>query len=488
MFWSKIWFFLVALAGAVAVAVALAVPRPGHRAIGDLERARLQTACSVVRILLASDARNRVDLAGAFARSSDIVNALEAASGADRLDEARMRQVRATGDTVMKAILGARKPDFAILIDRRGRVVARVRVDDQDFGDVMAGRPLIDDALAGYLRDDVWAHNATLYFVAAAPVVKHGGYVGAVVLGHQATNELATKLVGTLDVDVGFHLGADGVAGSKTIAFDHSALTRPFAKLGADAAGDCQAFAPINVRAGADEYTAVAARLPGEAAARPAYVSVLIHRPTAPGFFASLWSVTSGDLAGFPWIALIGGFLVVLGGGIALMLVEADRPTRRLAADAVRLAKGDADRLAGRPAQPERARAGRSVPVPKPRPGAAARRQRACRRRLRWQGAAVAAVAQSGAAHHHDQRRRRHQQIHHPVREGGADRRAEVGVARIELGVPRRDLVDGNARAKVSAEHVFARLKDRLAMDGLPQLPFSHLRTGPSVALRNESD
>ena len=238
VFWSKIWLFVIAFLAAAALTVALVLPRPAQRAQIRAEANRLQTACSVIHILLADDARNRVELAGAFARSPEIVNALETASGVERLDEARMKQVRDIGDTVMKAIQGNRKPDFAMLIDRRGRVVARVRLDDNDFGDIAAGRPLIDDALAGYLRDDVWVEKGTMYFVSAAPVVKQGTYAGAVVLGHRVTNQLAETLVKSLDVDMGFHLGGDGLAGSKTIAFDHTALQAALAKLGDDLATD----------------------------------------------------------------------------------------------------------------------------------------------------------------------------------------------------------------------------------------------------------
>lgn len=347
MFWSKIWLFLLALAGAAALTIALLLPRPAQRALLRGEANRLQTACSVIHILLADDARNRIDLAGAFARSPEIMNALDAASGVERLDEARMKQVRDVGDTVMKAIQGNRKPDFAMLIDRRGRVVARVRLDDSDFGDIAAGRPLIDDALAGYLRDDVWAQNGTLYFVSAAPVVKQGAYVGAAVLGHQVTNQLAQTLVKSLEVDMGFHLGADGVAGSRTIAFDHGPLQAAIARLGEDTATDCQVVRPIDVRAGAEEYTVIVARLPGEATARQAYYSVLIKRPDALGFVGTLKAVKENDLSfgNFPWILVGGAFLVVLGVGIGLMFIEVDRPLRRLTADAVRLAKAEADRL-----------------------------------------------------------------------------------------------------------------------------------------------
>jgi hypothetical protein len=347
VFWSKIWFFLIALVAAVGLTIALVLPRPAQRSLARAEAERLQTACSVIRILLADDARNRVDLAGAFARSPEIMNALEAASGVDRLDEGRMKQVRDVGETVMKAIQGNRKPDFAMLIDRRGRVVARVRLDDTDFGDVAAGRPLIDDALAGYLRDDLWAHNGTMYFVSAAPVVKQGAYAGAVVLGHQVTNQLAERLVKSLDVDMGFHLGRDGVAGSRTIAFDHTAMQTAITRLGTDLASDCQLVKPLDVRAGADAYTAIVARLPGEAAAKQAYYSVIIKRPDALGFFGTLTAVKENDLSfgNFPWIFVGGGFLVVLILGIGLMFVEADRPLRRLTADAVRLAKGETERM-----------------------------------------------------------------------------------------------------------------------------------------------
>ena len=347
MFWSKIWFFLIALAAAVALTVALVLPRPAQRTLVRGEATRLATACSVIHILLADDARNRVELAGLFARSPEIVNALDAASGADRIEEARMKQVRDVGDTVMKNIKGARQPDFAMLIDKRGRVVARVRLDDKNFGDIAAGRPLIDDALAGYLRDDLWAQNGTMYFVSASPVVKQGAYVGAVVLGHQVTNQLAESLVKSLDVDMAFHLGADGVAGSQTIAFDHGPLQAAIAKLGDDLASDCQVVRPMDVRAGTGNYTAIVARLPGEAAAKQAYYSVIIKRPDGLGFLGTLKAVKQDDLSfgSFPWILVGGAFLVVLGLGIGLMFFEADRPLRRLTADAVRLAKGETERM-----------------------------------------------------------------------------------------------------------------------------------------------
>jgi hypothetical protein len=349
MFLSKIWFFLVALAATIALTVALVMPRPAQREAVANDHSRLAVACGVVEILLSDDARNRVELAGSFSRAPEIAAALEAASNADRLDESRMKQVRDVGDKVMKGISG-RKPDFAMLVDRRGRVVARVGLDDSEFGDYVSGRPLVDDALAGYLRDDLWTQKGTMYFVSASPAIKRDPpvtYVGAVVLGHKITNELAQKLVSSLDVEVGFYLGNDDVAGSKTMAIDHAKMHAALQTLGGDIATDCQAGHPVEVRASNDDYTALVARLPGEAQHKGAHYAVMIKKSAAVGFAGTLKVVRKSDLAfgNFPWILVGGAFVLTLGLGIGLMFIEADRPLRRLAADTVKLAKGDKERL-----------------------------------------------------------------------------------------------------------------------------------------------
>jgi hypothetical protein len=349
VFWSKIWFFFVAVVGALALTIALVLPRPPARAMVTEEQRRLTVACGVIGILLSDDARKRVDLAGSFARSEDIIKALDAASSADRLDEPRMKTVRSTAENVMKGIKGDRQPDFAMLIEKRGRVVARVKLDDRQFGDIASGRPLVDDALAGYLRDDLWVVNGTLYFVSASPVVKGASeYIGAVVLGHQVTTELAKKLVTSLAVDVAFYVGDNTTASSRTIALDQAALKAGVGALtGADLSRDCQQNQPFPLRAGAEELTGLVARLPGEAAGKRAFYAVYIRRPVEHGFLATLSAVAQNDLSfgSFPWIFVVGGVLLVLGVGITLMLLEADRPLRRLAAESVRLAKGDIEKL-----------------------------------------------------------------------------------------------------------------------------------------------
>lgn len=349
MFLSKIWLFLITVGAAIALTIALVMPRPANRRHTEDEHNRLALACGVVDVALADDARVRVDLASSFARADDVVHALESASNADKLDDARMKQVRDVGEKLMAGISG-RKPDFAMLVDKRGRVVARIKLDENDFGDYVSGRPLVDDALAGYLRDDIWAQNGTMYFVSAAPAIKRDppvAYVGAVVLGHKVTNELAQQLVSTLNVDLGFYLGDDDVAGSKTLAFDKTKMVAALGTLKGDRMTDCTAGHPIDLHTKSEDYTTLVARLPGEAQSRQAYYAVMIKQPAAIGFASTLKVVSKSDLSfgSFPWYLVGGAFLLSLGIGIALMWMEADRPLRRLAADTVRLAKGDKERL-----------------------------------------------------------------------------------------------------------------------------------------------
>ena len=160
------------------------------------------------------------------------------------------------------------------------------KLDENDFGDVVAGRPLVDDALAGYLRDDLWAQNGTMYFVSAAPVIKRDPpveYVGAVVLGHKVTNELATEARRRRSTSTSASISATTTSpAAKPLALDHTPML--------DGAQDAhrrrsqRATARRTSRsighAGTDAYTAIVARLPGEARdASGAYYAVFVKRP-----------------------------------------------------------------------------------------------------------------------------------------------------------------------------------------------------------------
>lgn len=355
MFWSKIWFFIIAAAGFTALAIALVLPRPAERkAIADEER-RLADACAVTNILLTDNARVRLNLAGDFSRFANVATVLDSATKSKEVTPDLNKTARDAADELLGSVTGSIKPAFVLMLDAEGRVVARAgqEAEKAKYGDTMAGYHVVDDALHGYLRDDLWLYNNSLYRVAAAPVVRRevgvrDRYAGAVVLGHPVDKDLAEGLREQVRFDVSFYAGGSAKASSNSVEL-HKDVLEAFDKLEnkAERKADCAENKPFNVSVGSDEYAVVVARLPGEAAESGAFYAVYAKRPKAVGFLGTLDAVDGDDMAfgSFPWILLGGLLVVVLGVGMFLMIWEADRPLKKLAADAVLLAKGEADRL-----------------------------------------------------------------------------------------------------------------------------------------------
>ncbi len=354
MFWSKIWLFLLAAAAALAITVALLLPRPAQRARVEDERQRLVVACDVVNIQLKSAARVQVDVAGAFARQSAVVAALDKASGADTIDPTAAKAAHELASATIAGVEGAR-PDFAILIDRRGRVLTRAGtggIDENDYGDTMAGRFLVDEALAGYLRDDLWQVGGRLYRVAASPVIKRDppiAYVGAVVIGNAVSKSFAEDLMRPLGATIGFYTKGQLAISSSAAVLGGEVITE-YAKLAASPAEidtDCKSGQPFVTESGKQRLAALVARLPGEARFDDAFFAVYLDEAPRLGIGKTIDQVRKDDLSfgNFPWIPVGIGFVLALGVGLVLMAIEHDRPVRRLAADAVTLAKGGGERL-----------------------------------------------------------------------------------------------------------------------------------------------
>lgn len=363
MFFSKIWFFLVAIAAAAALTIALVMPRPAERAALKEEKRRIKDSCAVVNILLTQNARVRIDLAAAFARAGKVPEILDTASKAKAVTTDHNSTARAAANGLINSVKGQDeakegavkkptvKPDFVILLDRQGRVVSRAGPGDweKNYGDSMRGYYVVDDALSGYLRDDLWLIDETLYRVAASPVVHRGQYAGAVILGHDIDREFASRLAKQLPVQVSFYAGGRSVGTSDPVQIHNDVVSgsKESRAAATDRTSDCQ-NEPFGVSGGGKNYSVLTARLPGEAGqTSEAFYSVFIERPSAFGFSGTLGQVKKDDLSmgNFPWIAVAGLFLVVVALGMFLQIWESDLPLKRLAADAVLLAKGEKDRL-----------------------------------------------------------------------------------------------------------------------------------------------
>jgi Double sensory domain of two-component sensor kinase len=357
MFWSKIWFFLVAVVAGVTLTLALVMPRPAERATVVAETKRLAHACSITEILLRDFAQSRIQLAGETARVQGVDRVLadaskgEAVSG-DAYSTAKkiLADELSFGSKRVGQQVVPYRPDLILALDNRGRVVARSGRDEKLYGDSLSGYFLVDDALDGYLGDDLWILGGQLYLVAAAPVIASGeaDWAGAMVIGEAVDKEFATELAQKLDVKLTFYAAGEAVATSDAARLHEEVLARAPRLRQRKPGSDCLAQEAFSVTAGDSSYWAMLARLPGEAGALGAFYSVHIPQEKAIGFSGTINAVTRNDLSfsNFPWLRVAIVFLLMVGVGLALMIFEADQPLRRLSADVVQLAKGGSERLA----------------------------------------------------------------------------------------------------------------------------------------------
>ncbi|MBT8492001.1 MAG: hypothetical protein KJO07_02980, partial [Deltaproteobacteria bacterium] len=293
MFLSKIWFFLLAIIAAAAITVALVMPRPAERATAKSERKRLQRACSVVNLVLRDNAGSRVRQASSAARGyglgevtakagkGNIVSGEDNANGRARLVE--------LGKEFESSDIP--KPAFMFLVDGKGRVIARSGLEDSSYGDVLAGYYALDDALAGYMRDDVWLYENKLYRVAVTPVFTNSlARSGALVIGYGFDKPFAESIGKDLEVQMSFYARGEAMASNHAIQVHEDVVK----KYGAELQGkkleksDCVAVEPFAVSAGGTTYNSLIARLPGEARQAGAFYAVFVEQPSSVGFSGTL--------------------------------------------------------------------------------------------------------------------------------------------------------------------------------------------------------
>jgi len=348
VFLSKIWFFVIAVAAAAALTLALVMPKPAERAAAVSERKRLQRACSVVGIVLRSNARSRVQNVASVARGYGLGEVSAKAGRGELVSGAENSEGREKLAELVKEFEGSGipAPSFLFLVDAKGRVVARQGVDENSYGDVLSGIYAVDDALAGYLRDDIWLYEDNLYRVAVSPVFTDSlARSGALAIGYAFDKPFADKIGNDLEVQLGFYSNGKAIASNHPIQVHDEIVSKYNEALrGKDSDGsDCGLLEPFEVTAGGTTYTTLMSRLPGEAKDVDSFYAVFVPKPTVVGFFGTLDAVKKDDLGfgNFPWLKLGIGLLVIVVIGLGLMVFETDLPLRKLGADAVALAQSE---------------------------------------------------------------------------------------------------------------------------------------------------
>jgi hypothetical protein len=344
---SRFWYFVLAVAAvSAAVATLLAQAAFDRRSQAALEDQLLRDRLEV-ELLLQVDARTRLDALAPIAAHPRVRSALAAANQApdEVTDEAReaLRNQLRTLNRQLDELAG----DLVYATDGNGTILAQVGVPRPPSGASIGAFPLVERALAGYVRDDVWVFNDAVYRMAARPVIDGGRYVGALVHGQVVDDELAERL--------GSRLGEGATVvffQSERIIAGHVATVPEAPRreamgsvlrevLSGEAFGEGRRSDPVDLGGAEAVYSPVT----GAAAAAGVGYGIARKKTVLSGPFAIFDRVTSDDVSSLPWAVLGVAAVLLFGLGVAFTWIERDRPLRLLASRLSALQGGAQDRL-----------------------------------------------------------------------------------------------------------------------------------------------
>jgi hypothetical protein len=351
MILSRAWYVLLGLAVAVALYVVYIAAGEYDRQATHALKEGLASDSQTVEWELKIDARRRLDALLAGSLDSTLQQALVAALATKegKIPEKSKADARRALVTVHEAIPADWRPDALIAVDRDGRVVAQLGYDavagNDDFE--LGGYPAVNDALHGWLRDDVWVLGSKLYVVVARPVEYDAAQrpAGAIVGLKEVNNKLADDLARRTRTNVAFYAGAHRLAGAVgTEGFDGEKL---------DAVGnDLKNVDDKTYRDGRTEARmisadlgAIYARLPGDAWALGGGFAVARAKTTLAGPMGFLSDADDKDKANVP-LPLLGGVAALAALiGLVLTFLEHSLPLRELVTQGERLKAGAVDGL-----------------------------------------------------------------------------------------------------------------------------------------------
>ncbi|MCB9555705.1 MAG: hypothetical protein H6707_06340 [Deltaproteobacteria bacterium] len=339
---------LLSVALVAFVAFALVAPAPGTRQLNELQARQLDALQHSAEQILRVEARNWIDLVARLARDATVSTVAERVAAQRRYAEARkeLEQHLAARVRLLPANI---RPNLLIALDYRGKQILRRAPGSYEPGvDGLAGVPLVDRALRGYLADDIWSLQNRLYVVAAAPIVSRARnrYVGVLIVGRTIDDDYAKHLNALLSaegIDLAFFVRGARV-GSTSASELLSSLPRHFTAEFA-AIKKSGRSAALALGRGVGRRSAVLAALPGTAAAHRAFYAVVGPAPSAvPGLAGMLSEIQWLDWKSAPWLLLAGLLLALL--VVAFVLTTwSERARLRLQADAQRLLLGNIQRL-----------------------------------------------------------------------------------------------------------------------------------------------
>jgi hypothetical protein len=352
MILSRVWYVLLGLAVAVALYVV-------HVAVGQYNRQTtralkegLASDSQTVEWALKIDARRRLDSLLAGSVDSTLQQALVGANGTrdGKVPEKSKTDAKKALTAVNEGVPADWRNDALLAVDRDGHVVGQIGYDAAAGNDEfeLGGYPAVNDALHGWLRDDVWVLGSKMYVVVARPVEYDvtqrpaGAIVGLKEVGKKFADDLARRTRTNLAF---FASGARAAGGVGVEGFDEEKLDA----VGSDLKNvDDKTYGDAgrsDVRMLSEDLGVMYARLPGDAWVLGGGFAVVRAKTTLTGPMSFLSGADDKDKANVPWPLLAGVVVFASLFGIALTLLEHSLPLRELVMQSERLKSGVMDAL-----------------------------------------------------------------------------------------------------------------------------------------------
>ncbi len=226
-----------------------------------------------------------------------------------------------------------------IAVDPRGVVVGRTGLGEGELGANLGGLPLVQSALSGNTRDDLWEISGQAYRMAARPIISRGQYyVGAIVHGMAINDGFASTVAQLAPGASVMFFGPDGMYASFHPVPERGARRAPapaalVERLRAVRASDPWRTRGVTEALPANDHdpdvgVAVFAAVPGMIGAAGGGIALARATPMMSG---SIFPTSKEDLARVPSLPIGGGMLGLALLGNLFLYIEFDSKRKRLA-------------------------------------------------------------------------------------------------------------------------------------------------------------
>ncbi|MEM9188429.1 MAG: MXAN_5187 family protein [Myxococcota bacterium] len=351
MLLSRFWYALLVAIAAIAAMFFLLIQASFNRQYDKSLQDQLSRDRDELGLILRVDARMQLDSISGFAAHGDVRQKLRAASGRNAGTEINeeLREPLTQTLTRLNAQLEAGAGELVFAVDRAGTIVAAIGVDPIPENSSLGAFPLVERALAGFVRDDVWVWNEKVYRMAARPVIDGGQYVGAIVHGKEVNNAFAERISRAIGATIAFYEGDRILASHMPTegGFRAEEIGAPLAELVASEAFQAGDPSEPTDIAGA-RGRAIFVPLQGSAAYSRVGYAVGRPRTVLTSVGDLIDQVTLDDLSSLSGLSTAMLIVLPILGFLLAMLwvfIERDRPLGKFTAAALELGEGKAERL-----------------------------------------------------------------------------------------------------------------------------------------------